>query len=58
MNQAQLLERLDERWREFLASFAGLPDDALLMPGVTGVWSVRNLIAHVTTWEEEALPLV
>ena len=24
-------------------------------PGVTGAWSVRDIIAHVTTWEEEAL---
>ena len=55
MNQTQLLKRLDERWQEFLASFAGLPDDTLLVPGVTGEWSVRNLTSHVTTWEEEAL---
>ena len=24
-------------------------------PGVTGAWSVRDIVAHVTTWEEEAL---
>src|SRR5260370_22952977 len=24
-------------------------------PGVSGVWSVRDIIAYVTTWEEEAL---
>ena len=24
-------------------------------PGVTGSWSVKDVIAHVTTWEEEAL---
>ena len=33
----------------------------MLEPGVTGAWSVRDIIAHVTTWEEEALkhlPLV
>jgi len=24
-------------------------------PGVTGTWSVRDILAHVTTWEEEAL---
>jgi hypothetical protein len=24
-------------------------------PGVTGDWSVRDIIAHVTWWEEEAL---
>ena len=24
-------------------------------PGVTGNWSVKEILAHVTTWEEEAL---
>ena len=24
-------------------------------PGVTGAWSVRDILAHVTTWEDEAL---
>ena len=24
-------------------------------PGVTKAWSVRDILAHVTTWEEEAL---
>lgn len=32
-----------------------------MIPGVTGKWSVRDILAHVPTWEEEALkdlPLV
>ena len=32
-----------------------------MKPGVTGNWSVRDILAHVTTWDEEALkhlPLV
>jgi len=39
----------------FKASYAGLSEAQLLEPGVTGAWSVRDIIAHVTTWEEEAL---
>ncbi len=61
MDQTRLFERLDRRRQDFLASFTGLPDDVLLTPGVTGEWSVRDLITHVITWEEEALkalPLV
>lgn len=26
-----------------------------MKPGVTGDWSVRDVLAHVTTWEQEAL---
>src|SRR5438132_14252017 len=51
----KLLERLDTAWMAFKESYAGLTDAQLLEPGVTGAWSVRDIIAHVTTWEEEAL---
>ena len=39
----------------FNESYAGLSDVELMEPGVTGAWSVRDILAHVTTWEEEAL---
>ena len=51
----QLLKRLDAAWRAFTQSYAGLPEPDLLQPGVTGAWSVRDIIAHVTIWEREAL---
>ena len=51
----QLLKRLDKAWCLFKESYAGLSDSELLEPHVTGAWSVRDIIAHVTTWEEEAL---
>jgi hypothetical protein len=55
MDKPQLLKRLDKAWAEFKGSYAGLPDSRLTEPGVTGAWSVRDILAHVTTWEEEAL---
>jgi hypothetical protein len=55
MNTQQVLERLGAAWAEFEESYAGLSDAQLLIPGVTGKWSVRDIIAHVTWWEEEAL---
>jgi hypothetical protein len=39
----------------FLESYAGLAEAVVLTPGVTKAWSVKDVIAHVTTWEEEAL---
>jgi len=36
-------------------AIAGLTDEQLTTPGVTGHWSVRDLMAHVAAWEEEAL---
>lgn len=55
MNHQQLLGRLERAWRDFENSHAGLEDAELLIPGVTGTWSVRDIIAHVTWWEEESL---
>lgn len=49
------MRRLDEAWVTFKESYAGLSDAQMTEPGVTGEWSVRDIIVHVTTWEEEAL---
>ena len=55
MDRGQLLKRLDKAWVAFNESYAGLSDVRLMEPGVTGAWSVRDILAHVTTWEGEAL---
>ena len=55
MDRRPLLKRLDTAWLAFTASYAGLSDTQLLERGVTGAWSIRDIIVHVTTWEEEAL---
>ena len=52
---AKLLKRLEAAWAALQASYAGLPDAELLEPGVVGEWSVKDVLAHVTTWEQEAL---
>jgi hypothetical protein len=55
MNRQQLLQKLDNAWAEIKQSYAGLSDAQLTEPGVVGVWSVKDILAHVTWWEEEAL---
>jgi hypothetical protein len=55
VNRQQLLNRLDTAWVAFQASYAGLASSRLTEPGVAGDWSVKDIIAHVTWWEEEAL---
>jgi hypothetical protein len=51
----RLLKRVDDAWAAFTGSYAGLTEETLLRSGVIKTWSVRDIIAHVTTWEEEAL---
>ena len=55
MNRVQLLKRLEEPWRALEAAYGGLSATEMLEPGVTGNWSVKDIVAHVTSWEEEAL---
>jgi len=55
MDHPRLLKRLAEAWLAFQQSYAGLSRPQMLEPGVTGAWSVRDILAHVTTWEQEAL---
>jgi hypothetical protein len=51
----RLLDRLEKAWRELGDSYVGLSETELTRPGAAGNWSVKDVIAHVTTWEEEAL---
>lgn len=51
----RLLRSLDAAWTALSDSYAGVPDAQLVQPGVVDDWSVKDILAHVTTWEEEAL---
>jgi DinB superfamily len=51
----RVLRTLEAAWSAFQESYAGLPDAVLLEPGVAGEWSVRDVLAHVYAWQEEAL---
>jgi len=55
MKKYQLLKKLEEAWAAIKESYAGLSDSQLMEPDVIGDWSVKDILGHVTTWEEEAL---
>ena len=55
MDKQKTLLLLEKTWKEFKESFAGLSDAQLTQAGVSIDWSVKDILAHVTTWEEEAL---
>ena len=52
MDTQQVLEKLDRAWKDFEQSYAGLTREQLMIPNVTGKWSIRAIIAHVAWWEE------
>jgi hypothetical protein len=55
MDKQKLLAKLDKTWKDLHESWAGLSDSQATEPGVADRWSVKDILAHVTTWEEEAL---
>jgi hypothetical protein len=55
MNRQQLLNKIEAAWAMLHQAYADLSDAQMTEPGVTGDWSVRDVLAHVTIWEEEAL---
>ena len=55
MTRDQLLQKIEKAWAALQDAYAGLGETEMTRPGVTGEWSVKDILAHVTTWEEEAL---
>jgi hypothetical protein len=55
MDKQTLLKKIEQSWASFRDSYAGLSPAQLEAPDVAGTWSMKDILAHVTTWEEEAL---
>jgi hypothetical protein len=55
MRKERLLMLIEKEWQNFLKSFEDLPDNALQETDVVGIWSIRDVLAHISTWEEESL---
>jgi len=55
VNRQQLLRPMENAWRAFQDSYAGLSGSQMMESGVTKAWSVRVILVHVTSWEQETL---
>jgi hypothetical protein len=55
MKKDQVIRKIEQAWQDFTGSYAGLPAESLLAVGAMGEWSVKDIIAHVSAWEGEAL---
>jgi hypothetical protein len=55
MTRQQLLARMASAWESFVRAHCGLTDAQMTVPLVTDIWMVKDIISHVTWWEEEAL---
>ncbi len=55
MNKNQLINDLKEARQAFMSSIDGLSDEQLRMPGAAGLWSVKDVMSHLTAWESEVV---
>ncbi|MCE7948330.1 MAG: DinB family protein [Chloroflexi bacterium CFX4] len=48
-----VLEQLRRARANLLAALEGLSPNDMLRPGVVGLWSIKDVLAHLTVWESE-----
>jgi hypothetical protein len=58
MKKTEIIERLKNSRQAFLEAIEGLTDETMLIPGVVGEWSVRDLLVHLTLWEANLVTLL
>jgi len=52
ISKAQAIERLETERRRLEQNLAKLSQDDMIQPGVVGEWSVKDVLAHLTSWEQ------
>jgi len=55
MKKQQLIDKIEHAWKDFKESYVGLSAEVMIEPEISGEWSVKELVAHVSAWEGEAL---
>src|SRR5260370_4494830 len=54
----RVLRDMDKAWRAFMDSIHGIPESLMTEPGVSGYWSVKDILAHVAAWDRETTGVV
>ena len=58
MNKAEILKALEDEHERFLDLIEDLPPEDLTAPGVNGDWSIKDIMAHINSWEAELIKLL
>jgi hypothetical protein len=52
MNKSELLNWLQEEYRQWQALLAEIDPACMEQPGVNGDWSMKDMVAHLTGWNQ------
>ena len=55
---SKAIEQVEASWAELQSAIDGIDQTKMSEPGVTGAWSVKDLLGHVAYWEGRAIAIV
>jgi hypothetical protein len=58
MSKSVILRALKDGRKQFLNTIEGLSDEDMQMPSVMDIWSVKDILVHLTMWEAELVKLL
>lgn len=58
MNKQELLDELIRSREDFMRAIAGLTDEQRRTPGACGIWSVKDVLAHLAAWQSELVTAI
>jgi hypothetical protein len=53
-----VIAAIDDSWKELRRALGSLSAADMEAPGVTGDWTPKDVLGHITTWEAELLAVV
>ncbi len=53
--RARIQAKVDQNWRQLIHELGEFTEDELHIPNVIGIWSLRDLISHLETWDQIAI---
>jgi hypothetical protein len=54
-SKEDLISAIKASWAELNEVIAALDDDQMLQPGVQDAWTVKDILAHISAWEQLAM---
>jgi len=58
MNKSELLSKIETAHSEWQSLLSEVGEARMTEPGVTGDWSVKDIIGHIAAWEQRVLDRV
>ena len=55
MNKQELQTDMADARNALLTVLRALPEEVILKPGTVGRWSIKDVVAHITAWEDRLL---